>query len=940
MIKTIFSSIILASTSFSQLEVGKADKTWHHQESDIAVDSKAVFGELENGFRYIIYPNSEPPGRMSVRLHVNAGSLDEADNQQGLAHFLEHMLFDGSKNFPPGELIKEMERIGIPFGSGANAYTSFDETVYMLDLPNLDKETVDFCFTVIRDYCDGASLVTEEIEAERGVILSEKNSRDSVNSRLRDQQFNFMMPDFLPSKRFPIGIEEVIKNCHPDRLREYYKAFYEPKRMTFVVVGDIDPEVYEKRIQETFKSLESPKKDTKTPDMGSITEPKTLTTGIFTDPEVDEDDITLTRVLETVSKPDTIANRHEKLKLDIANSIIATRFSKIAKEKNSPILAGSSYKVSWFDEITFGGVYITPAEGKWKESVKVLEQEFRRAIEHGFTNAEFKEATASILTSAEQAVDSYEKRKSAAIASTIIPTLNDRKVISNATENLRVVELLLKDLKSEQCHKAFNEFWDIPGKYLILTTKEANEDDKKQLLSLYQESEKTPVSAPEEKIVGEFAYSSFGEPSTISSEKFIEDLDFYQLTLSNGFKVNLKKTDFESGKVYLSARIGSGTSTISDYKPGLAEYSSTLMNLGGLKEHSTDDLRQIFSDKVVGLYFNFEEDAALFRGACNDDDLETQLQLLGAYLTAPGFRPEAHRQYIKAVPDQYEQIRQTLEGAFSSLSSFEHGQDPRFVTPTEEEAVNFKPEEAVNFFKTHVTGKPIELTLVGDFEIDAAKATILKILGADLAVKEDSKPAVIAIKSLPELGQTKEFHYSSKLDRAAAVVTWRSKGLTDNISEARRLRLVADILSNRIREKIREELGSSYSPYSYSSMNDTFENYGNLKAVSICVPEDMQKISKLVKEIADTFADEGATQDELDRVQKPAITGLESTLRDNSYWLSTVIASNQAQPRRLKWARSRTTDYTGITLKEVNELAAQYLKSSNSITYHVSPQSE
>ncbi|MDA8969559.1 insulinase family protein, partial [Akkermansiaceae bacterium] len=223
--------------------------------SDLKPDAKAIFGSMDNGFRYIIYPNSEPPSKFSVRLHIGAGSLMEADNQRGVAHFLEHMVFNGSKNFTPAELIPRMQRLGIQFGAHANAYTSFDETVYMLDLPNMDEKTVDLTFTVMRDFADGALLTEEEIDSERGVIISEKTSRDSVGYRMMLKQFEYLIPGSRLMKRVPIGTEEVIRTAPRERFTDFYTRYYTPKRMTFVVVGDFDSKEIERRIRETFISM-------------------------------------------------------------------------------------------------------------------------------------------------------------------------------------------------------------------------------------------------------------------------------------------------------------------------------------------------------------------------------------------------------------------------------------------------------------------------------------------------------------------------------------------------------------------------------------------------------------------------------------------------------------------------------------------------------------
>jgi zinc protease len=229
-------------------------RPWPQASSDIKPDPGTIFGSLENGMRYLIYPNSEPPGRVSLRLHIAAGSLMEADDQHGLAHFLEHMVFNGTRNFSAAELVPRMQRLGIAFGAHANAYTSFDETVYMLDLPDLKQDTIDLAFTVMRDFGDGALLAPEEIDKERGVILAEKTSRDSVQYRLMKQQFEELLPDSLIAKRFPIGVDEVIQSAPRERFVDFYTRYYTPQRMTFIVVGDVKPEEMRGRIETAFAS--------------------------------------------------------------------------------------------------------------------------------------------------------------------------------------------------------------------------------------------------------------------------------------------------------------------------------------------------------------------------------------------------------------------------------------------------------------------------------------------------------------------------------------------------------------------------------------------------------------------------------------------------------------------------------------------------------------
>ena len=911
-----------------------AASTWHHEESDLPVDQAAVFGELENGFKYIIYPNTEPPERVSLRLHIDAGAFHEADDQQGMAHFLEHMVFEGSENYTSAELIPEMQRLGIAFGAHANAYTSFDETVYKLDLPNLEDRTLDLGFTVMRDFCDGALLLEEEVEAERGVILSEKNSRDSVDFRLMKQQFEYLLPDHLATWRFPIGTEDCIKNTSRDRIKDLYDSYYDPQRMTFIVVGDIDVPAYQDKIASIFGSLESPAKPGSDPNLGTITEPSTLRTVVFSDPEVDEEDITITRALKHTSQPETVQTRTKKIQLKIANTILTRRFDQVAKQEGSPIIGGSAYHYTWFDDITFGGISVTPTEGQWPAAVSVIENEFRRALEYGFTQSEVSEVKANYLNAAQAEVDGFATRQSPQISDAIVNSINDRRVITTAETDLRVLEQILSTLSPADCHNAFKLFWDIPGYDLTLTITNTQADDKATLENLYLESQKTQLTAPVEKEVATFAYQSFGSPSTIVSEQHIEDLDFYQIGLSNGIKVNLKQTDFEAGKVYVQVRLGHGLSS-GVPTAGLPAFTSSLINLGGLGQHTAEELRQIFASQQVNVSFAIAEDAFILNAQTKQDDLLDQLKLIGAYLTNAGYHDEAVRLYRKSLPDQYEQLEQTLEGAFEKMSAFMHGNATAFQIPSEQEAQALEKEAVINWLNTATKDALIEISIVGDIDIAQVKET-LPILGSELARQAPASHTVPDL-DLPALGQTHTYTYKSDLDRAAAITTWRIPGLGQNIQEARRLNILSSIITNRMRDEIREKIGASYSPFARAQMSDTFHNYGNIQAISICQPADIDRLNALLMEIGKTLSSEGATQDELDRAKNPALSSIKTSVRSNAYWLSTVLSRSQTQPKRLDWARNRESDYQSISLAEINALAKKYLQPENVIAYRIEP---
>ena len=913
-------------------------RPWPQAASDITPDAGATFGTLENGMRYIIYPNTEPPKRVSLRLHIAAGSLMEADDQRGLAHFLEHMVFNGSKNHTAAELVPRMQRLGISFGAHANAYTSFDETVYMLDLPDLSEDTLKLGFTVMRDFGDGALLAAEEIDKERGVILSEKMSRDSVNTRLMEQQFAELLPDSLVSRRFPIGSEEVIKSAPRERFLDLYTRYYTPERMTFIVVGDIDPKEIQSRIETAFASMSNPANPGKNPELGPIKLPEGLETGVFVDKEVASTDVSLVLVRPYVEKPDSAATRAERMPLDIAHSIISRRFDRLSKIEGSAITSGSVSNSTLFNYLEIGSIDVTAADDRWQEAVPILEQEFRRAIDHGFTKAELAEAKSNLLNAYEQQVKQKATRKSDGIATVLAKSINDNTVFSDPATDLELAASTLAAIDLAACHQSLVKFWETSGHHLILTTKEKPENAEKELAALFEESRGKPVEAPILRAIQAFDYTDFGKPGTVVSRKEAKDLGITQLVLSNQVRVNLKRTDFEKGKISLLARVGSGKLTQPKAMPMLDVFATAVFEGGGLGKHSNDDLQQILAGKNVGSSLAIGDDAFTLGGTTTPADFTTQVQLMCASLTDPGYRDEALWQFQKAAPMLYQQLKHTPAGPQREMEAWLHGGDSRFTIAPAEKLSSYTLADAKKWLTPELTKGYLELTIVGDLEIDKILPDLLATFGA-LPKRADAATALPEARKiqLPNSPAAKTFTYESKISRGVATTLWKTAGVRENQKEFRRLNILADIYGDRLREEIREKLGASYSPNAGASGSDALEGVGYIIGESIGKPEDLELLLKTMRDLADSFAATGATADELDRALKPTLGQLEKSLRDNSYWLGTVMNQSQSDPKRLDLARGRDADYRSISLQEINALAKKYLKAENALLISIKP---
>jgi zinc protease len=490
----------------------------------------------------------------------------------------------------------------------------------------------------------------------------------------------------------------------------------------------------------------------------------------------------------------------------------------------------------------------------------------------------------------------------------------------------------------KSCHEAFKKFWEAPGHHLILTTKEKPENAEMDLAALFEESRGKPVEAPVQRATQSFGYTDFGKPGTVVSRKEVEDLGITQLVLSNEVRVNLKPTDFEKGKIHLLARVGSGKLTQPKDMPMLDTFANAVFEGGGLGKHSNDDLQQILAGKNVGSTLSIGEDAFTLSGATTPADFTTQTQLMAASLTDPGYREEALWQFQKAIPMLYQQLKHTTSGPQQEMEGWLHGGDSRFMIAPVEKLSSYTLADAKKWLTPELTKGYLELTIVGDFEIEKILPDLLATFGA-LPPRASSPPALPEARKIkfPNAPAAKVFTFDSKFSQAVATTLWQTAGVRGNQKEFRRLNILGEIYGDRLREEIREKLGASYSPNAGASGSDALEGVGYIIGQSIGKPEDLELLLKTMRDLADEFASTGATADELDRALKPTLGQLEKSLRDNNYWLNTVMSQSQSDPKRLDLARSRDADYRSITLTDINALAKKYLKAENALLVSIKP---
>ncbi|HEY2574033.1 MAG TPA: pitrilysin family protein, partial [Verrucomicrobiaceae bacterium] len=543
---------------------------WPQDTSDLKPEGRAVFGSLENGLRYVIFPSKSPmPGRASMRLYMNVGSLMEEDDQQGLAHFLEHMAFNGSKNFPAGTMVEKFQRLGMGFGADTNAHTSFKETVYKLELPRVDEAMLTEGLQLFRDDLDGMLLEKKEVDRERGVILSEKLARDSVEMRIMEDGYKFSMPDALIPKRMPIGLETTIKQMPRERFVDFYEKWYAPKRAVVVIAGDVDVPLAEGLIKKLFSDAKARRGDAPEPDLGKVTVGRGLIARLRSEMEAPATEISIEVLAPASKEPDGVAKRRGKMVRNLADSVINQRFSELAKKEGSPIMEGESYNFEMFKFVQNSGVGVKCKPEYWKEGLAMAEQELRRALQYGFTKAEFDEAKATVLKGVRTRAESRDTRQNRSLADSLVVALASDQVFTDPADDLQRVEPLLAEITADESLAALRKAWENKDIEIYLGGNLKLGDAEQAILAAYGESGKVPVSAPKQEEQSLFAYTNFGSPGKIAKREEAKDLEITQAVFENGVRVNLKKTDFEKNTVRLMISFGGGKLAAPPDEPGL-----------------------------------------------------------------------------------------------------------------------------------------------------------------------------------------------------------------------------------------------------------------------------------------------------------------------------------------------------------------------------------
>jgi len=910
---------------------------------DAPSDPALVHGVLPNGFQYVLMENNTPKDRVNIHLNVFAGSVHETDEQQGIAHFLEHMLFNGTQHFKPGELVAYFQSIGMDFGADVNASTSFFHTKYDISLPSGDKEHLADALLVMVDYAKGALLLEDEVDKERGIILAEKQERDSVSYRTFKKKFAFELPGSLLTKRFPIGIAPVIQGADKDLLKQFYDAWYRPDNMVLVMVGDMDIQMAQDLIQDRFTAL-CPRSSGTPPEPSDIkwTPHKGIKPFYLHEPEASKTQITIERITYTDSENQTLDNLKQELVTHLADTILQNRLSRMIRQQTADFSAASVYSGTFLQHISMAAITADSKPEDWETSLVQLEKMLRQALVSGFTQQELDQVTADFISQLDAGVKQADTRKTARIARSLLQSVQDRKLFLSPQQKKDLLLPFIEQLSLDQVNQGFKDSWK-SGHRLVLVTGNAqiaSAAPQQTIYNIFMESRQQPANLFIPAAARDFPYLPVPtKPARITRhQKNVNALGIVQIDLDNHIRLNLKQTDFQEGQFLFKVVFGKGRACQPPDIPGLSDISQQTIRLSGLAGMDPDQLKQALAGRDVSIDFSVGESFFSLEGRADPEEAALVFQLIYAHLADPGFRSEG----LALAKTQYRQMYDALKRTPNGVMRI-HGNrflaegNPLFGMAHPDAVDQITLRDVRSWLLPHFANDALEISIVGDFESDTVISHALAHLGGFTA-RNNTQPGCFPDPVAFPKGEQLHLTLDTKIEKGMVRMAFLTDDFWD-IQQTRGLSILSKVVSERLRKIVREKLGATYSPYVYNQPSMVHDGYGILQMVVPVSRDNFALVEQTMQDIVTDIAADGVAPKEVELALNPVLSQIKDLVKTNPYWLNSVVADSMNHPEKLHWAKTILDGYASINVDVLTGLAKKYLDLNTAALIRIQPKS-
>jgi len=854
----------------------------------IPSDPTVRMGKLANGLRYYIKKNSTPENRAELRLAVNAGAMQEDDDQLGLAHFVEHMAFNGTKNFEKSELVDYLESVGTKFGPDLNAYTSFDETVYMLQVRTDEEDNLQKGLLVLEDWAGTITFDHEEIDKERGVVISEWRSRLSPDQRMQQVHFPVMYHNSRYAKRLPIGKPEIIKNADYEVFKRFYRDWYRPDLMAVAIVGDIDVDEMEQQIQTRFGNLtnpENPRPRTKS----EVPDHDETLISIVSDPE---SSFTTARLMykHDFEPVEDLQDFYQQLVHYLYNSMLNARLDELAQSPEPPFtFAYSGYSRDVGDLATYEG-YAFTAEGKVMKGLETLLTENERVKQHGFLASEMERQKKEMLKQAERALKEQDKTKSRRLVMKYVYHFLDDNPIPGPEQVFNFYQEMLPKITLEEVNALAQKWITDENRVIVVTGPEKVEvplPSEGEVRALMDQVVNTPINPYVDNVSSEPLLAETLSPVSIKENKQVKTVGVEEITLENGVTVVLKQTDFKNDEVLFSAYSFGGNSLYPDAEYSTVTNAASIIGESGLGNFSLPQLQKYLAGKTVGVSPFIGELIEGFNGSASPDDLETALQMVYLYFTAPRKDEQVLQSYIAKEKSIYDNLMSNPQYWFyDQTSQIKFNNHPRRGFPKTAELEKIQMDRVYEVFRERFSdASDFTFVFVGNFdpaELKKLAATYLGNLPATMKPEmyKDVNADYVEGEVIRDLKR-------GKAPKALVELTWHGKAKWDKKS-AYHFKSMIDVLRIKMRESMREDKGGVYGVRVRGNVGKRPKEMYSITVSFNSEPDMAEELVQTAIKDIETAKASGATEKDLNKVKETQRQSRVKDLKENRYWLNRI----------------------------------------------------
>jgi zinc protease len=905
----------------------------------LPVDPKVKIGTLPNGIHYYIRQNPKPEKRAELRLVVNAGSILENPNQLGQAHIVEHTAFNGTTHFAKNDLIKYLESIGVRFGADLNAYTGFDETVYILPIPTDTARIVEQAFTILEDWAHGQTFDSTEVMSERDVVREEWRGGRGAGERMLQQWLPVAFKGSRYAERLPIGTEPSIMAARPSTLREFYRTWYRPDLMAVIAVGDFDPAVIEAEIKKHFSGIPASKNPPKRT-LFDVPGNKAPLIAIASDKEATSSSVDLIFKKAAVTLK-TVGDYRQELEKRLYLQMLNSRFSEIVQKPDAPFLAAGASEGSFFARTTEAFTLAANVkDGGIERGLEALLTEAKRVDQFGFLQSELDRARQDLLRSYERAYAEREKTPSSSFVEEYIGNYLEAEAIPGIDYEYKLAQQLLPTITLQDINKLASS-WITDENRVIIAQVPVKQGvaipTQQQLLSVFDRAAKTPVVAWTENLSSQALLDKPPAPGKIVSSLPLTNIGAVEWKLSNGARVIAKPTDFKDDEVLFGAYSRGGTSLVPDKDIMSAVLATQIVSVSGIGSFNRIDLQKKLSGKAVSVQPQISDTQEGFRGQSSPKDLETLFQLIYLDFTGPRLDTTAVNAFKAQVAPFLANRGASPEAVFQDtvqVTMTQHNFRDRPLTPAT--FAEMDPAKALAIYKDRFAdASDFTFVFVGNIDTTALKPFVERYLASlpSTSRRETWRDPGDA----PPKGVVERTVRKGTEPKAMTIISFTGPCVYKPENRFA-LRALNTLVQMRLNETLREKLGGTYSPGVGGGCDNEPRQEYSIQVEFGSSPENVEPLTKATFALIDSLKSTPPPQSDVDKVKEQILRSREVEIRQNSYWLNNIIARDNAGEDLGGLTSKYDEMVKGLTAQMLQDAAKQYFNEKNYARFVLLPE--